>query len=591
MKKEQKVTLWKAFRKINSYIMECCSAYYMSFNLVGALHGFLFGISIIVTQFVFDQVAELAQGQGMIWGAVRAILVFAFILTLKEIINGVHNFQAGMLENRVSGFIKKVITEKATKLNPILFEDSKVLDEINKAAKAAEVAPMMVMDVITMFTFYLAYVLVTASYLYSLSPILLWSIPLAFVPKLISTLTKATLYSKLEEKSAPIRREYEFYEQAMTDRQFFKETRLLGVFKHFNKKYLSTIKLLNRETWRTDARSATIDLIMSVLTVAGYLGILYLLFANLQAGIISIGAFAAVFGGVTNLIDIMEEIISNSNDVSESMGKVSFLIRFFDLPEKGGEEKEVNWSGDIEFDKVSFEYPNAPKKSLNDLTLTIKAGETIAIVGENGSGKTTLSKVLMGIYEPTSGSVIVDGEDVSKIVLASRFKGISAVFQDFQKYQLTLKENVELADMYATDSIDLVMKEAGVLLEDETYPEGIETMLSREFDGIDLSGGQWQRVAIARGLYRPHDLIILDEPTAAIDPIEENRLYEKFMQIVADKTAVIITHRLASTRLADRIIVMDNGKIVEDGTHQSLLYQNGLYAKMFKAQEKWYVAE
>ena len=590
MTKEKKVTLWEASKKINGYIMKCCPIYYIVVNLVGILHGSLFGFAVIVTQFVFDNVTEFTQGQRTIWEAVRAILIFALVLMLKEILNGMHNFQAGMLMNRVSGFIRKLIAQKAAKLKPILFEDSKVLDEINKASESAGNAPEIVMDISGMFTFYLAYVLVISFYLYSLSPVLLLAIPLAFIPKFITTLTKTSLYSKLEQKSAPLRREYEFYEQAMTNRQFFKETRILGIFKHFNKKYLNTIKLLNRETWRTDSRSAMIDLSMSVLTVLGYLGILYLLFTNLRVGIISVGAFAAVFGGITNLIDLMEEIIFGTDDILKNMGKVSFLIKFFELPEKTGGEKEIDWTGDIEFEKVNFKYPNATKKSLNDLTLTIKAGETIAIVGENGSGKTTLAKVLMGIYEPTSGGITVGGVEVKDVDLDSRFKGISAVFQDFQRYQLTLKENIELADIHATGSIDEVMKQAGVLLDGESYPNGIETMLSREFEGVDISGGQWQRVAIARGLYRPHNLIILDEPTAAIDPIEENRLYENFMQITKNKTAVIITHRLASTRLADRIIVMEEGQIVEDGNHQGLIEKNGLYAKMFKAQEKWYVS-
>ena len=180
-------------------------------------------------------------------------------------VNGINNFQLDMLENRVSGFISKLIAKKVTKLDAIFFEDSKILDEINKASGAAEVAPLIAVNLMGMFTFYLVYVFVMAFYLYSLSPILLWAILLAFIPKLIATLTKTPLYSKLENKSAPLRREYEFSEQAMTDRQFFKETRILGAFKYFNKKYLRAVKLLNRETWRTDVCSATIDLIMNIL--------------------------------------------------------------------------------------------------------------------------------------------------------------------------------------------------------------------------------------------------------------------------------------------------------------------------------------
>lgn len=284
----------------------------------------------------------------------------------------------------------------------------------------------------------------------------------------------------------------------------------------------------------TDALSASIDLIMSVLTVSGYMGILYLLFISLQNGSITVGAFAA-------LILMMEEVLTGHlGEAMENMGKVSYLIRFFDLPEKIGDEKEIDWTGNIEVNSVSFIYPNAVKESLSHLSLKIKSGETLAIVDENGAGKSTLIKL----------SIIVNGKDTKEgISFSSRYNGISAVFQKLQRYQLTLKNNIEISDSNASKEM-----------------MGVETVLSREFDGVDLSGGQWQRIAIARGLYRPHNLIVLDEPTAAIDPIEECLLYEKFTELAADNTAIIVTHRLTSAQLADRIIVMKDGQIVEEGT-------------------------
>ena len=589
--KEKKVNLWSATKRINAFIFKCCPRYYLSMCLFMIIQSLLFASTIFVTQFVFDRVTELSHGQRTIWEAIIAISIFAFVLAATEITNGIVNFKYSIISNWMHGFMCKMVAKKTAKLDPILFEDPKTLDEINKAQGATYLASWIGMNMTLMVIFYVPYFFVIIFYLYQLNPLLVWSIALAFIPKLIAMLTKMPLYSKLEDKSAPIRREYEFYEQAMIDRQFFKETRILGAFDYFKQKYLQTLKLLNRETWRTDSKSATIDLTMSLMTVVGYLGILYLLFISLQNGIITIGAFAAVFGSIASLIWMMEEILVwNLGYIMEGMGRLSYLIRFFDLPEKTGEEREVNWTGDIEINNVSFTYPNAATESLRSLTLTIKSGETIAIVGENGAGKSTLTKVLMGIYEPTEGDITVSGVKIEDVANVSRFKGISAVFQKFQRYQLTLKENIEISDIHVNQEIIPVMEQAGVEFDSKTYPNGIETILSREFDGVDLSGGQWQRIAIARGLYRSHDLIILDEPTAAIDPIEESRLYEMFTKLAKSKTAIIVTHRLASAQLADRILVMEDGRIAEEGTHQDLMARNGLYAKMFKSQEQWYMS-
>ena len=239
---------------------------------------------------------------------------------------------------------------------------------------------------------------------------------------------------------------------------------------------------------------------------------------------------------------------------------------------------------------MSFTYPGSQKPVLKDINLSL-ANEIVAIVGANGAGKSTLIKLLTGIYKPDFGKVTINGLDTSTASIETLCADTSAVFQDYQKYKMTLYENVTISkierDVTQNEIYDLLdqvnQKEMA-----EALPNRLDTILSAEFDGIELSGGQWQRIAITRGLHREHDIIVLDEPTSAIDPIEEKYLYGQFAEIAKGKTAIIVTHRMSSARIADRIIVMSDGNIVEEGTHESLMDQGGMYAEMFEKQAAWY---
>lgn len=263
-----------------------------------------------------------------------------------------------------------------------------------------------------------------------------------------------------------------------------------------------------------------------------------------------------------------------------------FLIRFLNEEKEMGREEELSKVGDIVLKNVSFKYPNAKENSLSNINLTIKAGTSLAIVGENGAGKSTLTKLIMGLYTPSEGVVQYGAEDIAKYSNTSKFKNISAVFQKFIKYKLSAEDNVRISDISSQDSIESASSKINLSFED--FKINNETMLCREFGGQDLSGGQWQRIAIARGLYRPHDLIVLDEPTAAIDPIEEANVFSTFKKLSNDKTCIFVTHRLGSTQIADKIIVMENGEIVEEGTNQELINLKGKYYHLLESQAKWY---
>jgi len=585
----RKVSIWEVIKNVQYLCLKNFPITHFSTGLIMLIRSLFIVLSFLMTQLVFDQATALYQGSIGISSLLIPILLFALIKLGMEILRAIEHYLSAVVSYSFKGVIDQAIAKKADRLDPIMFEDPNILDEINKAREISDdyfYVGDLPRQILLSHT---AYLIFLGFYLYTLNPILILAVLFAFIPKLIPLWIKPLLYSKLQDKSAPMRREYEFYEQAMTSRTYLKETRILGAFSLFKQKYLATLTNLNREMWKTDATSATLDLAMSLLTVLGYIGVLYLLFISLQAGAISIGAFAVVFASFVDLVARIDEAINNFDWIAEDLGTVSSLVRFFDLPERSGDEKAIDWTGDIEIKNISFTYPNAEFESLKNLSLTIKSGETVAIVGENGAGKSTLMKILMGIYEPTTGNVVIGHQNTRGIANSTRFKGVSAVFQKFQQYQLTLKENIEISESNRNADIILPMEQAGVEYNSKTYPDGIDTTLSREFDGVDLSGGQWQRIAIARGLYRYHDLIVLDEPTAAIDPLEESRLYEKFAEISKDKTAIIVTHRLGSAQIADKIVVLNHGQISEIGTHRELLASGGHYAKMYESQASWYM--
>jgi len=403
---------------------------------------------------------------------------------------------------------------------------------------------------------------------------------------------RARLFKEAEDKTAPLRRQYEHYEQCICGREFFAETRHLGAFEYFFKLCKQILSQINDISLKASNKSNLFGLYMNMINAAAYIAVWVIMFFMVLNKQISIGAFAAVLAALDDIRALIYFLVAwNLPELAKVSGPVENYIAFMDLPETGGNDDEIEIRESIIFDNVSFSYPGVEQQAVSGVSFQVNPKETIAIVGENGSGKTTLMRLLMGIYKSDVGSVRFDDKDIADYSPSAVSKNISAVFQRYMRYQISLSDNIAISRYNQNPDKALIEKSvqmAGVDIQDEILTDGYDTILSREFGGVDISGGQWQRLAIARGYYREHSLIVLDEPTSAIDPLEETKIYERFVDMSKDKTAFIVTHRLGSVRRADRIFVMDKGKLAESGTHDELMANGSIYANMYNMQKMRY---
>lgn len=313
-------------------------------------------------------------------------------------------------------------------------------------------------------------------------------------------------------------------------------------------------------------------------------------------GVFGIGSFILYRGSVSRFVEALSGIAENYAHLRENNKYLLRLYEFLDRP--GGMycgslavEKRDDIDYEIEFRNVSFQYPGSDGWALKNVSMKFKIGEKLAIVGQNGSGKTTFIKLLCRLYDPTDGTILLNGIDISKYRPDEYRSLFSVVFQDFALFPFSLAENVAGRADYDEKKVEECLNRAGFGERLGTMDDGIRTVIGRDFedDGIDLSGGEQQKVALARALYKDGPFMVLDEPTAALDPIAEAAVYEGFWRMVRDKTAVFISHRLSSCRFCDEIIVFHKGQLVQRGDHDTLAKQEGMYRQLWEAQAKYYV--
>jgi ABC-type multidrug transport system fused ATPase/permease subunit len=430
----------------------------------------------------------------------------------------------------------------------------------------------------------------------------LWSVDIWIVVILVGACIPAVVFAYFQKDEEYISKtKFGVYEYLMAIAYFFEATwpnsineiRFFGIYPWLKQKNIDMfkryIKRKNAMTRKHVLYNSLADLFRSCV----YLFILLItarhIFDNPAIGI---GAFMLVFTMAGQLQTVTAQIfIAMAQFVSDA----AYMKDFFYIDELDYEKREANATPRdkyaIDFNDVSFTYPNTEREVLHNLNVHIKEGEKVAIVGENGSGKSTFVALLCALFEPNDGKITMGGEDIHMHLSKTR-KTLSAVFQDFARYEASIRENITVSDNRSTTDTELqsLTQSTGAWEFIEPQPNGVDEVVgSFSATGNNLSGGQWQKIALTRCAYRDTaKVMILDEPTAALDPLAEADLYRNFANLTGDRTTILISHRLGITQLVDRILVFDDGRIVEDGTHSELLQRNGLYAKMYQAQALWY---
>jgi len=559
---------------------------FLALIIASLLFSVLRYLEIVVLESLFSNTLNIINGAPYDIMLTPIIAILA-ILIFNPVAEWLEYLAQGYFWRRGNGYMYSLYHERINKLDLIDYEDVENFDNIKKASMGNEEAPNGIRVIVQILFLYIPFIFITSLYLINIKPMLVFAIVLIFIPVLISEIISINKNYNFVDKIANRRRRTEYFENCIVSKEDFKETLINGSFNYFFNLFVDSNKKFSKAFVDVKSKILKFAIVMRVINTLGYIFVLTLLVYYLYNGSISVGQFAAIYYSIEKITSMLKNLIAMIGEALEGISTTSFLVRFLNEEKEIGKEENLSKISDIELRDISFKYPNSKEKSLSNINLTIKAGTSLAIVGENGSGKSTLTKIIMGLYNPTEGVVQYGSENIAKYTNTFKFSNISAVFQNFIKYKLSAEDNIRISNISSQDSIENSSSKINLSFDDLKINN--ETILSREFGGQELSGGEWQRIAIARGLYRPHDLIVLDEPTAAIDPIEEANVFSTFKKLSDNKTSIFVTHRLGSTQIADKIIVMENGRIVEEGTNQELIDLKGKYFYLLESQAKWYV--
>ncbi len=550
--------------------------------------------------FLLAQVLDLfSRSQSITLDQLSGVIIFYIIASIiKVALRSFLDIKEAYLQVQLEGYIDLQITKKLTELDPATFEKpafQNILAQLEGVKGTLQMHLVRFTGLIDAVFKFITAAIVVSIIFPTFAPLIL----VATIPAYLAwdRFRKKTWPYYVEKKSLVLRIT-QYVKNLLSSDSTSKEATifqtgptLLAKIQKEQKHYLKNFAHAN-DPWIINIFLARI------IQFAVFIYTQFITLSQVLSGKLLIGQFALVFQQSLNLVFSSEEIL---NQYSSIAARNKYLDVFFDFlntekqitsPPNPKPIPKLPKPSTIEFKNVSFKYPKTDRNILKGFNLTIQSGEKIALVGENGAGKTTLIKLLLRFYDTDEGEILINGINIKEIGLEEWHKHVGALFQDFIKYQFTFKENVYFGDLTRQDE-EKLLKEAisksGADKFLDTLPDGIDQIVGKMFEGgIDLSGGQWQKLALARAFFRDAPILILDEPTSAIDAKAEYEIFENVQKLQKDKTVIIISHRFSTVRNADRILVLDEGKIIEEGSHDKLINKKGLYAELFNIQAQGY---
>ncbi|OCQ90002.1 ABC transporter [Nostoc sp. MBR 210] len=568
-------------------------------SAVTLLQGVLPAISVWITKLVIDTVA-LALTSGRELGyAVLIPLVLGWVgaLLLETMLYPWILALQGNLNDKLTAHISLLLMRKADNFADLSrFEDSLFYDELQLLQQQVGYKPLGLLENLVELSRSFVTLIVIVGLLVPLAFWIPLVIAIATVPQIVvSSQYGKAIWLTLFENSPQARR-MEYYTSLMLTDSYAKEIRLFQLSSFFIERYLQAFQSLHQTMRHLRGKQAFWSSTLAILSTLGNGFAFYWVVQQAFRGKFSPGSVLLFVQSLTYFQNNLERFVANWVELFENILYMQQFFNFLDSPlpmqiSIPGEKVPMPIRSGITFEKVDFYYPDN-RLALQNISFTIYPGQTVAIVGENGAGKTTLVKLLTRLYDPTQGCILVDGIDLRNLNLQQWRQQIAGVFQDFGHYALTLGENIALGNLAALERPDILryaIEKADITTLVDHFPTREDTPLGKQFGGTELSGGQWQKLALARAFVRREaQILLLDEPTAALDPRSEYDLYRRFIELAEGKTTILITHRLASVRMADRILVMKAGHLIEDGTHQELLQLGGEYTTLWNMQAQHY---
>ena len=554
-------------------------------------------MSLYVGKLIIDEVIRLMGAElrelNYLWLLVAAELGLALA---SDLLNRGITLLDGLLGDLFSNRTSEDLIRHAATLDLYQFEDPAFYDKLERARRETtgrtvlmSMALSQVQDIIT--------VLFLGAGLAAFNPWLILILALAVIPSFLGESYFNQQSYSLTRGWTPERRELDYLRYIGASDQTAKEVKVFGLSDFIADRFAALSAGYYKANRALSVKRAGWGAVLSAVGTLSYYGAFVFILLQTVGGLITVGTLTFLAGSFSRMHSTLQGVMSRFSRIAEGALYLQDLFDFFEIkPTIVSRPAALPFPKPLRqgfaFENVGFKYPNSARWAIRNLSFTLHSGEKLALVGENGAGKTTLVKLLALLYEPVEGRILIDGTDIREYDIDDLRRNIGIIFQDYMRFQLKASENIAIGDIGAVENLASIEEAAQKSLADkvvEELPEKYRQMLGKRFaDGVELSGGQWQKIALARAYMRDAQLLILDEPTAALDARAEHEVFLRFSELIEGRTAVLISHRFSTVRMADRILFLENGSLLELGSHEELLAQNGKYAELFRLQAKGY---